>query len=60
MIHTIMPRNWPTLLVRKIKGKPRNFEAYLCGSIYSTFKTSFSQNAFQNKRFQAFFIDQLS
>ena len=32
---------WPTVLVRKVKGKPRNFEANLCGSLYSTFKTSF-------------------
>ena len=32
---------WPTVLVRKVKGKPRNFEANLCGSLYSSFKTSF-------------------
>ena len=32
---------WPTVLVRRVKGKPRNFEANLCGSLYSTFKTSF-------------------
>ena len=32
---------WPTVLVRTGKGKPRNFEANLCGSLYSTFKTSF-------------------
>ena len=32
---------WPTVLVRKAKGKPRNFEANVCGSLYSTFKTSF-------------------
>ena len=31
---------WPTVLVRTVKGKPRNFEANLCGSLYSTFKTS--------------------
>ena len=32
---------WPTVLVRKAKGKPHNFEANSCGSLYSTFKTSF-------------------
>ena len=32
---------WPTVLVRTVKGKPRNFEANLCESLYSTFKTSF-------------------
>ena len=32
---------WLTVLVCKVKGKPHNFEAYLCGSLYSTFKTSF-------------------
>ena len=25
----------------KIKGKTRNFEEYLCGSLYVTFKTAF-------------------
>ena len=33
--------NRPIVLVRKVKGKPRNFEANVCGSLYSTFKTSF-------------------
>ena len=28
---------WPTVLVDEVKGKPRNFELYLCGSLYSTF-----------------------
>ena len=32
---------WPTVLVRTVKGKPRNFEANLCGLLYSTFKLSF-------------------
>ena len=32
---------WLTVLVRKVKGKPCNFEEYLCGSLYSTFETSF-------------------
>ena len=36
----IFDEKWPTVLLRK-KGKPRNFESYLCGSLYSTFKTSF-------------------
>ena len=40
---------WPTMLVRTVKGKPRNFEAYLCGSLYSTFKTSFQPYAFYKK-----------
>ena len=43
------PHKWPTGLVRKVKGKPRNFEACLCGSLYSTFKTSFQPNAFYKK-----------
>ena len=30
-----------TVLVRKVKGKSRNFEAIECGSLYSTFKTPF-------------------
>ena len=32
---------WPTALVRKVKGKPCTFDAFLCESLYSTFKTSF-------------------
>ena len=32
---------WPTVLVRKVTAKPRKFEANLCGSLYSTFKSSF-------------------
>ena len=31
----------PTVLVRKVKGKPCNIKANVCGSLYSTFKTSF-------------------
>ena len=50
---------WPTVLVRRVKGKPRNFAANLCGSLYSTFKTSFYPYAFYNKRLQTLFIDQL-
>ena len=41
------------------KGKPCNFEANLCGSLYSTFKTSFQPYAFYNKQLQTLFIDQL-
>ena len=48
-----------TTVVRKAKGKLRNFEANLCGSLYSTFKTSFQSYAFYNRRLQTFFIDQL-
>ena len=29
---------WPTVLVRTDKGKPCNFEANLCGRLYSTLK----------------------
>ena len=74
MIHTKMPRNctvflirrdlqgtpfcelikWLTMLVRKVNGKPRNFKAYSCGS-----STSFKLYAFQNRRFQSLFMDQL-
>ena len=50
---------WPTVLVRKIKGKPRNFEANLCGSLYSTFQTSSQPDAFYKKQLQTLFIDQL-
>ena len=43
---------WPTVSVDKVKGKPCNFEACLCGSLYSTFTTSFYPCAFYGyKRF---------
>ena len=45
------------MLVRKVKRKTRNFEASLCGSLYSTFKTSF-YHAFYNKRLRGLFTDQ--
>ena len=32
---------WPTVFVDEVKRKPRNFDAYLCRSLYSTFTTSF-------------------
>ena len=32
---------WPTVVIRKVMGKPCIFEAYLCGSLYSTLKKSF-------------------
>ena len=32
---------WATVLVDEVKRKPRNFQACLCGSLYSTFTTSF-------------------
>ena len=35
------PHKWPTVFVDEVKGKPRNFERFLCGSLYSTFKVSF-------------------
>ena len=49
---------WPTVLVRT-EWKPRNFEATLCGSLYSTFKTSFQPYALYKKRLQTHFIEQL-
>ena len=36
------------------------FEACLCGSLYSTLKTTPLSYAFYNKRFQMLFIDQLA
>ena len=50
---------WPAVLVRDVKWKPCNFEWYLCGSLYSTFKTPFYPYAFHSNRFQTLFIDQL-
>ena len=32
---------WPTVLLDEVKRKPRNFEAYLYRSLYSTFTSSF-------------------
>ena len=45
---------WPTVLIRDVKWKACNFEWYLRGSLYSTFKTSFQPYTFHH-----FFIDQL-
>ena len=45
---------WPTVLVDEVKGKPCNFEVCLCGSLYSTFTTSFYPYAFYNKWLQHF------
>ena len=53
---------WPTVFNsrRGIKGKPRNFGAHLCRSLYSSFTTSFYPTyAFYNKRLQTLFKDQL-
>ena len=50
---------WPTVLVRKVKGKTHNFKANLCELLYSAFKISFQPYAFNNKRLQTHFIDQL-
>ena len=51
------PHKWPTVLVRKAKGKPRNTEAYLCGSLYSSLKISFQPYAFCiNKRSRKCFL----
>ena len=47
---------WPTVLVDEVKGKPCNLEACLCGSLISTFTTSFYPYAFW---LQTLFKDQL-
>ena len=52
-------KKWPTVLVEEVKGKLCNFEECLCGTLYSTFKTSFYPYAFYNKRLQTLFKDQL-
>ena len=45
---------------RRGKRKTRNFQAYLCGSLYSTYKYIFFQpHAFYNKWLQTLFKDQL-
>ena len=65
MIHTSITQNWTVFLLRHkltrsaIYGKPRNFEAYLCRSLYITFTTSFYPYAFYNKRYRTLFKDQL-
>ena len=50
---------WPTVFDDEVKGKPCNFEACLCGSLYSTLTTSFYPCAFHNKRSHTLFKDQL-
>ena len=50
---------WPTALVDEVKGNPCNFEACLCGSLYSTFTPSFYPNASYNKRLETLSKDQL-
>ena len=47
------------MLVDEVKRKLCNFEACLCGSLYSTFTASFQPCAFINKRLQTLFKDQL-
>ena len=49
---------WSTVFIRKVKGKPRNFEAMLCGSLFLLLK-HLSNHAFYNKRLHMLFIDQL-
>ena len=51
---------WTTVFLCDVKGKPGNFEACLCGSLYSIFTTSFYPYAFYNKRLQTLFKDQLA
>ena len=50
---------WPTVLVDEVKRKLCNFEACFCGSLYSTFTTSFYSYAFHKKQLQTLFKDQL-
>ena len=57
--HNFDSHKWPTVLVDEVKGKPCIFEACLCGSLYSTFTTSFQPYAFYKKGLQTLFIDQL-
>ena len=40
-------KNWLIMLVLKVKGKPRNFEANFCGLIYSTYETLLWKNSFK-------------
>ena len=46
------------MIVDEVKWKQCNFEACLCGSLYTTFKTSFQPYAFYNKWLQMLFKDQ--
>ena len=48
------------IIILDVKGKPSKCKACLCGSLYSTFKTSFKPFAFYNKWFKTLFIDQLA
>ena len=56
---TFDSHKWLTVFVDEVKGKPPIFEACLCGSLYSTFTTSFYPYAFYNKRLKTLFKDQL-
>ena len=45
--HKFDSHKWSTvLIVDEVKGKPRNFQACLCRSFYSTFTKSFYPYAF--------------
>ena len=66
MIHTSNTRNGVTFFTpindyvsSRSKKKTTQFEANVCGSLYSTFKLSFYPYAFYNKRLQTLFKDQL-
>ena len=51
---------WTVTRMDEVTRKLPNFVACLCGSLYSTFKTSFYPHAFHNKRLQTLFnTDQL-
>ena len=50
-VNNLTPINGRPLLVDEVKGKPCNFEACLCGSLYSTFTASFYPYVYYNQRF---------
>ena len=51
---------WPTVLVHKLKGKPCNFEEYVCVIYILLFVKHLSKHAFHNERFQTLFINKLA
>ena len=51
--------NRQTVLILKVKGKPRNFEAMLCGSLYILLKHLSNHMHFITNGYKMLFIDQL-
>ena len=56
---TFDSHNRQTVLIRKVKGKPRNFEAMLCGSLYILLKHLSNHMRFITNGYKMLFIDQL-